>query len=76
MNLQSLHSRFIEGIATFGVGSSLVVFDLLKGGTVILGFMGAVLALLGGWDARQSKRIERKIRELELMNVLARVDKK
>ena len=53
------------------LGLSVSVFDLLKGGTVVLGLIGAIFAALGGYEAWRSKRIEHRLRKLELDRKLA-----
>jgi hypothetical protein len=60
------HARFVEALATFGVGTFTLILDWFKYGTVLIGFFGACLALLGGFEAWRAKRTERKVHELEV----------
>lgn len=69
--MDHLHNRFIEGMTVASIGGVTVTVDLLKGGTVLLGFIGACLAALGGWEAWRAKRLERQLRQMELDKALA-----
>lgn len=62
---------FNQSMTVSLLGLSVSVFDLLKGGTVVLGLIGATFAALGGYEAWRSKRLEHRLRKLELDKKLA-----
>lgn len=64
--MQHLHSRFTDSMSLGVAGLTVTVVDLAKGGTVILGLIGAIFAALGGFEAWRAKRTERHLRELEI----------
>ncbi len=59
-------NTFAESMSVSVLGLTVSVIDLLKGGTVVLGLVGATFAALGGWEAWRSKRLEHRLRLLEL----------
>jgi len=60
------NSVFAQNMSVSLLGLTVSVIDLLKGGTIVLGLVGATFAALGGWEAWRSKRIEHRMRQLEL----------
>jgi hypothetical protein len=68
-SMDHLHTRYIEGMSVAALGGGTLAIDLLKSGTVLLGFLGACLAALGGWEAWRAKRLERQLRQIELRDV-------
>ena len=60
------NSVFAQNMSVSLLGLTVSIIDLLKGGTVVLGLIGATFAALGGWEAWRSKRIEHRMRKLEL----------
>jgi hypothetical protein len=64
-------NTFNQSMTVSLLGLSVSVFDLLKGGTVVLGLIGATFAALGGYEAWRSKRLEHQLRKLELDKKLA-----
>lgn len=60
------NSIFVQNMSVSLLGLTVSIIDLLKGGTVVLGLIGATFAALGGWEAWRSKRIEHRMRQLEL----------
>jgi uncharacterized membrane protein len=64
--MTQLHSRYTDSMLVGVTGLTVTTLDLLKGGTIIMGLIGAVLAALGGWEAWRAKRLERRMRELEI----------
>lgn len=64
-------NNFNQSMTVSLLGLSVSVFDLLKGGTVVLGLIGATFAALGGYEAWRSKRLEHRLRKLELDRKLA-----
>jgi len=64
-------NNFNQSMTVSLLGLSVSVFDLLKGGTVVLGLIGATFAALGGYEAWRSKRLEHQLRKLELDKKLA-----
>jgi hypothetical protein len=63
-------NTFNQSMTVSLLGLSVSVFDLLKGGTVALGLIGATFAALGGYEAWRSKRLEHQLRKLELEKLL------
>lgn len=64
--MQQLHARFTENLTLGVTGLTVTVIDLAKGGTIVIGLVGAVFAALGGFEAWRAKRLERQMRELEI----------
>jgi hypothetical protein len=57
---------FLQNMSVSILGLTVSVIDLFKGGTVVLGLVGATFATLAGWEAWRSKRLEHRLRKLEL----------
>jgi len=57
---------FANSMTVSVLGLSVSIFDLIRGGTIVLGLCGALFAVLGGWEAWRAKRLEHKLRSLEL----------
>lgn len=74
-HVQELNLKFWRGIAAFGAGSTLTVYDLLKTGSIVISIIGGLLAVFGGWHAFQSQKMRRQITEIELKKALASLDK-
>lgn len=66
----ALFSRFWRGLAVSSVGTTMTLYDVLKSGSFILGIIGAILSVLGGWYAYQSQKTLHRIRLLELEKIL------
>ena len=60
------NNDFLQNMSVSVLGLTVSIIDLLKGGTVVLGLVGATFAALGGWEAWRSKRLEHRLRQLEL----------
>jgi len=67
--MEHLHIRYVEGMSVAALGGATVAIDVMKMGTVVLGFIGACLAALGGWEAWRAKRLERHAREIEIQKL-------
>lgn len=68
-SMEHLHIRYVEGMSVAALGGATVAIDVMKMGTVVLGFIGACLAALGGWEAWRAKRLERRAREIEIQKL-------
>jgi hypothetical protein len=60
------NNDFLQNMSVSVLGLAVSIIDLLKGGTVVLGLIGATFAALGGWEAWRSKRLEHRLRLMEL----------
>ncbi len=64
--MDHLHAKFTESMTLGVAGMTVTLIDLMKGGTVVVGLIGAVFAAMGGVEAWRAKRLERRMRELEI----------
>lgn len=69
--MQELHARFTDSMTLGVAGITVTVIDLLKGGTIVVGLVGAIFAAMGGYEAWRAKRLERRMRELEIVRLEA-----
>lgn len=61
-----LHQRYITGMIAFAFGSSVSVLELFKNGGILLVFGSAVVGAAGAYYGMRAKRMEVKLRELDL----------
>ncbi len=64
--MQHLHARFLDSMSLGVAGLTITAIDLLRTGTVVVGMIGAIFAALGGFEAWKAKRLERRMREIEI----------
>lgn len=73
-NMQQLHARFTDSMTLGVAGLTVTAVDLMKGGTIVVGLVGAIFAALGGVEAWRAKRLERRMREMEIERLQKEID--
>lgn len=62
----SMNSSFLKGLLLGTFGGTLTVHEILVNGSLLLTCFGGALAVLGGYWAYRTKRLEHRIKQIEL----------